>query len=61
MKRIKFANYNDAAEMMVFAQEDGYVTSWSMTDSGYVRYQCARSGFWLDLNEATFKVWKYGY
>ena len=59
MKRIKFDTYNDAAQMMMFAIEDGYVTAWNMTKAGYVRYHCARSGFWLDLNEAAFKAWKY--
>lgn len=61
MTRIKFQNEGHAAEMMVAAIEDGFAKTWTMTKAGYVRFLCARSNFWLDLNEATFKAWKYSY
>lgn len=61
MKRIQFNTEADAAEMMGFAVADGFVSTWSMTKAGYVRYLCARSKYWLDLNENTFKAWHYAY
>lgn len=61
MKRIKFATEAHAAEMMGFALVDGFITAWQFSKAGYVRYHCARCQRWLDLNENTFRAWKYAY
>lgn len=60
-KAIKFANHNDAAEMMAYAIEDGHITAWNMSASGKVRYLCAKCGLWLDLTKGAFVAWKYAY
>lgn len=57
MKKIKFASYDAAANLMVDAIKLGFVKTWSMTKSGYARYLCAVSGYWFDVNEATLKAW----
>ncbi|MBX3088115.1 MAG: hypothetical protein KF742_06465 [Cryobacterium sp.] len=61
MKRIKFQTKAHAAEMMQFAIADGYAAAWNISGAGHVRFLCARCRLWLDVNEATFKAWKYAY
>lgn len=57
MKRVKFANAQEAQEVMSSLHARGVITGWSDTRSGYVRYHDPIARVWRDLTHYDLQRW----